>query len=350
MRTPGHGPPSLRSVPSCLASVSHGPPPRRGLAAPDAAPAFRAGPLQRCSHGWRNALVARGRYCADLRHLTGAKIALLLILAENNHCIVAISMAIRYGMEPLRVPGAARCASRGPCGQECRQIVSQWVWNLRLELGHLLAPAPVRTTEFAPALAAGAEDAALTFGYAPPEAGLPWKAGRFSGRDFASQADGTLRCPAGKTLRPTEQRREADGTLRVLFAARIRDCRGCQVRGQCQWHGATTTKPRRVSLLLHPLGIGAAPVLWKGWSRRQHRQALMQLCRSQRIEMQVEPASQAAPAPEPSILSRARRAHYRLSWAERLARNARSRGASQVRIKLFGIPAVFAASLGLATT
>ena len=30
-----------------------------------------------------------------------------------------------------------RWCSHAPCGQECWQIVSQWVWNLRLELGHL---------------------------------------------------------------------------------------------------------------------------------------------------------------------------------------------------------------------
>jgi len=119
----------------------------------------------------------------------------------------------------------------------------------------------MRTTEFAPARAEAFEGEASPFGYASPEAGLPWKAGRFSGSDFAPQADGTLRCPAGKSLHATEERREADGRLRVLFAARIRDCRGCQLREQCQWHGAATKKPRRVSLLLHPLGIGAAPLL-----------------------------------------------------------------------------------------
>jgi hypothetical protein len=242
-----------------------------------------------------------------------------------------------------------RWCSHASCGQECWQIISQWVWNLRLELGHQVEPAPLRTTEFAAAHAQAASRLASPVGYTSPEAGSLWKAGRFSGRDFVLQADGTLHCPAGKTLRPTEQRREADGTLRVLFAARIRDCRRCQVRWQCQWHGATTTKPRRVSLLLHPLGIGAAPILWKDWSRRQHRHAVMHLCRSQRIEVQMEPASQTAPASEPSILFRAWRAHYRLSWAERLARNARSPGASHVQIKLFGIPAIFAAALGLAT-
>jgi hypothetical protein len=240
-----------------------------------------------------------------------------------------------------------RWCSHAPCGQDIWQIISQWVWNLRLELGHQLDPTPIRTTEFAPASTETSEGEASPFGYASPEGGLPWKAGRFSGRDFAPQADGTLRCPAGKSLHPTEQRREADGTLRMLFAAKIRDCRGCQLREQCQWHGTTTKKPRRVSLLLHPLGIGEAPVLWRDWSRRHYRRAAMQLWRSQRVEVQVEQASQADPAAAP--LSRAQRAHYRLSWEERLACNARPPGAARVRIKLFGIPEVFAASLGLAT-
>jgi hypothetical protein len=242
-----------------------------------------------------------------------------------------------------------RWCSHSSGGQQAWQILSQWVWNLRLELGHQLEPAPMRTTEFAPVMAEASEREASTSGYASPESSLPWKAGRFSGRDCVPQADGTRRCSAGKSRHPTEQRREADGTLRVLFAAKIRDGRGCQLREQCQWHGTTTKKPRRVSLLLHPLGIGEAPVLWKDWSRRPCRRAAMQLCRSQRVEVQVEQASQADPAASLSTLSRAPRAHYRLSWEERLARNARPPGASRVRIKLFGMPEVFAASLGLAT-
>jgi hypothetical protein len=46
-----------------------------------------------------------------------------------------------------------RWASHTARGQECWQIVSPWLWNLRLELGHQLQPDPVRTTEFAPAIA-----------------------------------------------------------------------------------------------------------------------------------------------------------------------------------------------------
>jgi hypothetical protein len=36
-------------------------------------------------------------------------------------------------------------------GQEFWQILSQWIWNLRLELGHRLQPTAMRTTEFAEA-------------------------------------------------------------------------------------------------------------------------------------------------------------------------------------------------------
>ena len=86
-----------------------------------------------------------------------------------------------------------RWCSHSAWGQECWQTVSQWVWNLRLELGHQLESTPLRTTEFAPAVFAtepGAEP-----GYGPPIVGASWKAGRFSGQDFALQPDGTLRCP-----------------------------------------------------------------------------------------------------------------------------------------------------------
>ncbi len=241
-----------------------------------------------------------------------------------------------------------RWCSHSAWGQECWQLVSQWVWNLRLELGHQLHPAPVRTTEFAPAMSEAKEQQSCTFGYGKPTEAAPWKVGRFSGQDFVPQPDGTLRCPAGQSLRAHERRREADGSLRVVYAASIRSCRPCPLREQCQWNGSTTAKPRQVSVLLHPVAIGSAPVLWRDWSRRVHRRACMQRLRHQRVEVQVE--SRDAPlAVTPAPLSRAQRAHSRLTWAERLARNARPLTAGQVTIRLFGIPEGFAISLGLAT-
>ncbi|GAC1645595.1 MAG: hypothetical protein NVS4B9_37650 [Ktedonobacteraceae bacterium] len=244
-----------------------------------------------------------------------------------------------------------RWCSLSSFGQECWQLVSQWIWNIRLELGHQLHPDPVRTTEFAPALppTRTQETHALgpAQGYGPAVVALPWKAGRFSGQDFPLQPDGTLRCPAGQSLVVHERRREADGSLRVVYAASIRSCRPCPLREQCQWQGSATAKPRQVSVLLHPLGVGSEPIFWRDWSRRYHRRVCMQLLRHQRAEIQVETENSPTPTVSPAPLSRAQRAHYRLSWAERLARNDRGCSAPCVKIRLFGVPSVFASFLGL---
>lgn len=73
----------------------------------------------------------------------------------------------------------------------------------------------------------------------------------------------------------------------------------------------------------------------------------MQLLRHQRVEVQVESTDSATPSVNPGSFSRAERAHYRLSWAERLTRNARERSAGGVNITLFGVPSAFAAFLSL---
>ncbi len=249
-----------------------------------------------------------------------------------------------------------RWCSHAAWGQECWQVVSQWVWNLRLELGHRLKPTPIRTTEFAPAISPRSEQPATrpassapASGYGPPTTATSWKTGRFSGQAFPLQPDGTLRCPAGQELRAQERRKEADGSLRVVYAASIRSCRPCPLRDQCQWNGSATAKPRQVSVLLHPLRVAPAPLLWRDWSRRAHRRAWMQLLRHQHIEVSLPPPAAAQPRTADVIFSRAQRAHYRLSWQERLARHARVSTSGQVTIRLFGVPESFAISLGLAT-
>jgi hypothetical protein len=239
-----------------------------------------------------------------------------------------------------------RWCSHSAWGQECWQVISQWTWNLRLELGHQLKPEPLRTTEFAPALPPPPHTAPAS-GYAPPEVGSAWKIGRFSGHDFTLQPDGTLRCPAKQELRVQEQRREVDGSLRVVYAASIRSCRPCPLREQCQWQGGATKKPRQVSVLLHPLAVGSAPLFWRDWSRREHRRTCMSLLRHQRIEVSVSPPPPASPITADVILSRAQRAHVRLSWETRLTRNAHSTAAGQVTINLFGVPRDFAELIGL---
>src|SRR5229473_36456 len=127
--------------------------------------------------------------------------------------------------------------------------------------------------------------AASSFG--PPHWAHAARRGSFGGQDFLPQSDGTLHCRQGATLYPQERRPEHDGTVRVLYAARIADCRPCPMRPQCQEHGTSTKKPRRVSAVLHPLPRPAAeeqppaglaapsphPILWGDWSRTQPRRA-----------------------------------------------------------------------------
>ncbi len=252
-----------------------------------------------------------------------------------------------------------RWCSYSTWGQEAWQIVAQWTWNLRREVGHKLLPEPACTTEFAPALPQQNEHAptpavlpalsAPISGYAPPATATSWKADRFTGADFPFQPDGTLQCPAGKALVPHERRRECDGSLQVVYSASIRDCRPCPLRQRCQWNGSATAKPRQVSVLLHPLPVGSAPLLWRDWHRRHQRQACLRLHR-QRVESQMAPALKSAEACSPPTISREKRAHYRLSWDERLARNARTEAVERITLTLFGIPERLALFLGLAIT
>src|SRR5436189_95906 len=227
---------------------------------------------------------------------------------NNTNCICIAAHYAPALSDEDREQDPDRWCSHSAWGQECWQIISQWLWNLRLELGHQLEPSPVRATELAPAAAPASPRTTPAAGYAPPQAGSAWKAGRFAGQDFVLQPDGTLRCPVDQKLIPHEQRREADGSLRVVYGASIRRCRPCLLREQCQWNGTATAKPRQVSVLLHPLQVGSAPLLWRDWSRRLHRRACQQLVRHQRMEMSLSPPAAASSGKAEVILSRAQRA------------------------------------------
>jgi hypothetical protein len=154
-----------------------------------------------------------------------------------------------------------RWYSHTPCGQEFAQCLSQWVWNIRLELGQQLSAAEPRITEFAPAFETEAasqeepkpaEESTSSVIYGPPQWARVSFTHGFPGSAFTPQPDGTLRCPANHPLYPQERRPERDGSLRIFYAARIGHCRSCALRAQCQ-ESSTTLKPRRVSAMLWPL-------------------------------------------------------------------------------------------------
>jgi hypothetical protein len=186
----------------------------------------------------------------------------------------------------------------------------------------------------------------------------------FPGSAFTPQPDGTLRCPADRPLYSQERRPERDGSLRVLYAARISHCRSCPLRAQCQ-ESSATIKPRRVSAVLWPLDsslsassptfseasqpLPLAPVMWKDWPRCGIRRVWLKVIRSQTVcltESLATPVLSPATAPSEAVLTRAQRAHWRLSWDQRLTRNARPSEASPLTVTLHGLPAVFAQSFG----
>jgi len=269
---------------------------------------------------------------------------------------------------------ADRWCSATPWGQECWQIVAQWMWNLRLELSQYSHPSTLTTTELAaaqvgavaagPPLAAGHRDEAKT----PPRTERWARAarpGQFAGQDFTPQADGTLRCPAGELLRERERRPQADGSLRIYYSPRLSSCRACAVRAQCLRHDGAQTLRRKVSVVLDPparfprcapaaqpegpLLVGTQPLLWRAWARRAGRWAWLGWLRSQQVTLcvlPVPPPQQSRASPQQS---RAQRAHRRLSWAQRVSRNAARTQCPQLRIHLCGIAAALAQVVGLAS-
>lgn len=75
-----------------------------------------------------------------------------------------------------------RWYSRAPCGQEFAQLIAQWAWNIRLELGQQLSQAELRITEFASVPESGApstdeseplESPAPAVTYGPPQWAMP---------------------------------------------------------------------------------------------------------------------------------------------------------------------------------
>jgi hypothetical protein len=268
---------------------------------------------------------------------------------------------------------ADRWYSHTPCGQEFAQILAQWVWNIRLELGQTLSPSELRTTEFAPAsetelsppVSPGPADKQLPpVTYGPPQwAGFSFTHG-FPGSAFTPQPDGTLRCPANYPLYPQERRPERDGSLRIVYAAHIGHCRSCPLRAQCQ-ESSATIKPRRVSAVLRPLessplafspahtdapaSLPRAPVLWKDWSRCAIRRRWLKVVRSETVGL-TESFATSTPSSttlsSEAVLTRPERAHWRLSWEQRLARNARPFDAPSLTVTLHGLPATFARTFG----
>lgn len=185
--------------------------------------------------------------------------------------------------------------------------------------------------------------------------------------------EGTLRCPAGKLLRSRSRVPLRNGNLRMCYSAKIADCRSCTLASQCIGVGAYGDKPRQVSAIrkrLEPTRrpkvkpwqepealLGAAPevpceVVWCDLGGRKLRRTWFTGLRRQQVNVQeqVPPPTQPCPPSSPTspvLLSRAELAHARLSWQERLVRNARTSSSAHFHITLFGVAPQVATYLSL---
>jgi len=199
----------------------------------------------------------------------------------------------------------------------------------------------------------------------------PWAKARrrFSAQDFTLNEDDTLTCPAGKALRPRERRTLPNGDLRVLYAAKVHDCRTCGQARACLGRGASGEQPRRVSGVRRVVGWQVQAALadeqpttlpaerqqkarevcflqWSDLGGRRVRRDLVMRLRRQQVTI-TDLGAEEAPEAEPRICSRAERAHRRRSWASRLARNACSAAAPRWTVTIPGIWPALAAYLGL---
>lgn len=284
-----------------------------------------------------------------------------------------------------------RWCSGHPEGQEFWQLLGQWVWNVRLELGLAARQSPVRRTLWSNAVASEQGHAATAAPRAPvtvpqPAPALPSPTppapasapadcapgevvaasgrgtGKFSGKDFSWTPEGLLQCPGAQLLALTSRRVEGN-RVRLRYEAPAAACAGCSLASSCRGAGSSGDRGRRVSVwqvgaasvpasspvptgsvsaaapTVVPSSPGSEAVWWIDVPSTWLRRVLREVVCGQRSEVEEPVLPSSAP------LTRARRAHRRRTWVERLARNALPPLVVPWRVRLHGVPDGLAAHL-----
>lgn len=195
--------------------------------------------------------------------------------------------------------------------------------------------------------------------------------GKFSGDDFRLQSDGTIKCPADKTMQIVG-RRASTRYERIIYEARISDCRRCLLAANCLGKGKVLKRGRSFSICLplsdisetvptmaepitgQPLTpsnlIDVVPdslqklntiiesIYWDDLPATNLRRRLPSILRLQQVEIDM-PMQTKIPATIHTILSRDERAHRRLTWSRRLNRNAAADYTSPWCFHIHGVPA-----------
>ncbi|MBD2066324.1 hypothetical protein H6F93_02080 [Leptolyngbya sp. FACHB-671] len=265
-------------------------------------------------------------------------------------------------------------------GQNFWQILNQWVWNWRIRAGAAQSPQScARQTEWSPALALKSEVAVAPVEQAssafpvnhPSERSTPrygamtvakgWGKSRhkYGGKDFKIIEDQFIECPQGHRMGRREIRYTRRGDMQMLFSVNPRICASCPVKHHCLSDDSKGTNGRRISVMrakLPPVPtvalepqitvIAQAPIqtvqgtqalVWSDIPATQLRREIRQHLRRHQTCIQPNDLGTRLIQPIASYLTRSQRAHRRLSWAERLKRNAISSQTVQVSVQLFGI-------------
>jgi hypothetical protein len=286
-----------------------------------------------------------------------------------------------------------RWCSWHPCGQEFWQILAQWVWNWRVWVGWKQHPDSLRQTLWQPAaVEAEAESIALTeheqpapaapltsagatkthppfadsasVHYGPMQVVESWARsnGKFAGNDFTIESERSLRCPAGHVMGRREVRQNGRGDLLLIFSMNRRRCLECPLQDKCIADGSAMTNGRRITVMRRKLLDDALPldsvacttrcinvprtkavhpVIWedlpavflrRDWARQLRQHQLHFDAVVPRVEKQTSTP----------LLSRDQRAHRRINWSDRLARNALDPLGQHWKVRLFGISSMLA--------
>jgi hypothetical protein len=277
-----------------------------------------------------------------------------------------------------------RWCSWHPLGQEFWQILAQRVW-----VGWNQHPTSLRQTLWQPALegdrlepeppvepqpqqtSLGATKTHPPFDDTPSEQYAPMQVveswarsnGKFAGNDFTLESERSLRCPAGHSMHRREVRRNGRGDLLLIFSMARRTCLQCPLRERCVANGSAMTNGRRITVIRRKLLDNPAlpednnpaptrdisvsrskaihPVVWKDLPAVFLRRDLRQNLRQHQLEF--DSMISLAQKQSPFLLNRDRRAHRRISWSERLARNALAPQEQHWKVRLFGISTTLAA-------
>lgn len=266
-------------------------------------------------------------------------------------------------------------------GQSFWQILNQWVWNWRIRAGAAQSPQLcARQTEWSPALpenqsamtAASVETVqpalpvthqrdSSTPRYGEMTVAKGWGKSRhkYGGKDFKVIEDQFIECPEGHRMGRREIRYTRRGDMQMLFSVNPRICASCPVKHHCLSDDSKGTNGRRISVMrakLPPIPtvalepeitvIAQAPIqtvqgtqalIWTDIPATQLRREIRQHLRRHQTQIEQKPSNLQRIQFAPVHLTRSQRAHRRLSWAERLKRNAISSQTVQVSVQLFGI-------------